>query len=139
MVDLAVTASQVLPDTGFEIRRGIAAVAITAGQLVCFDPLTSTVKLYDANDAAVYSLQPGIAVCGASIGQSVAWQEAPGAQITMGAGAAPGVGAVFVGSANPGGIAAVADLAAGHMRSVVGVGIATSKIKLIAWNSAVLG
>ena len=139
MVDLAVTSSQVLPDLGFEIRRGIAAVAITAGQVVCFDTTTSTVKLYDANDVAVSAFQPGIAVCGAAAGQSVSWQESMGAQLTIGAAAAPANGAVFVGSANPGAIAAVGDLAAGHMRSIIGVGVTGNKIKLVAWNSAVVG
>jgi hypothetical protein len=140
MADLTVTASQVLPDTAYPIRTGIAAVAITPGQVVCYDPATLTVKLWDANDSAVNTLQPGIAVGqAAAAGQSVSWQESPGAEITLGAGAAPVNGTVYVGSANAGGIAPVADLAAGWARAVLGVGKTTNKIKLIAVNTLVIG
>jgi hypothetical protein len=139
MADLTVTASQVLPDTNYDIRKGIAAAAITAGQVVCLDTTTLTVKLWDANDTAVNVFQPGIAVCNAAAGQTVAWQEAAGAEITIGAGAAPANGAVFVGSATPGGIAAVADLAAGWLRAIIGIGKTGNKIKLLAGYSGITG
>jgi hypothetical protein len=139
MADLTVTASQVLPDTTYDIRRGIAAAAITAGQVVCLDPTTLTVKLFDANDTAVNQLTPGIALCSASAGQPVSWQEAAGAQVTIGAGAAPANGAVYVASATPGGIGAVADLAAGWVRAIVGIGVTGNKIKLIGGNSLITG
>ena len=140
MVDLAITAAQVLPDTTYPIRTGIAAAAITPGQVVCYDSASNTVKLWDANDTLVNTLQPGIAVGqAAAAGQTIQWQEAPGAEITLGAGAAPGVGTVYVGSATAGGIAPVADLASGWLRAILGVGKATNKIKLVAWNSGVTG
>lgn len=139
MVDLTVTAAQVLPDTNYPIRRAIAAVAITAGQAVCLDTASLTVKLWDANDAAVNTFPPGIAINSCAAGQGVDWQEGPGPEITLGAGAAPVLGTVYVGSANAGGVAPAADLAAGWVRGILGVGKATNKIKLISWNSGVTG
>lgn len=140
MADLVITAAQVLPDTTYPIRTGIAAVAITPGQVVCYDPSTNTVKLWDANDTAVNTLQPGIAVGqAAAAGQTIQWQEAPGAEITLGAGAAPVNGTIYVGSATAGGIAPAADLTTGWLRSILGVGKTTNKLKLVAWNSGVTG
>ena len=133
MVDLSVTATQVLPGTGAQLQFGIAGATITAGQVVYLDPTTTTYKLFDANDTAANTRSPVIAMNGASSGQRLTVQVS--GSLTIGAGAAPTLGLVYVASATPGGIAPSADIAANWRVAVLGVATSASAINLAPSNS----
>lgn len=131
MVDLAITASQVLPgpDSSSNFVQGIAGAAITAGQTLYYDAPSMSYKLADANDSNVNtSVVAGIALHAAGVGQPIRMQTS--GPITIGAGAAPAVGSVYVLSATAGAIAPVADLATGHRTTILGVGGASNTIIL---------
>src|SRR5687767_3275929 len=126
MADLSITAAQVLPGPNATIERGLAGVAITAGQVGYLDTTPNTYKPWDANRAAANTRPPVIALNDAAAGQPIA--VATGGDVTLGAGAAPAVGTIYVGSATAGGIAPAADLATGHVVAVIGVGKATNAV-----------
>lgn len=136
MADLSITATQVLPDADGTREYGTAAEAITAGQYVYRDATTLTWKLFDANDSTRNtSTAPGVALNGASAGQQIGVQTS--GTMTLGAGAAPAVGTIYVASATAGGIAPAADLTTGHVVVVIGVGFTGNKIKLHNWATGV--
>lgn len=123
MVDLAITAANVLPGTeaeGAQFEYGTAGVAITAGQAVYLEASTNTYKLADNNDTSeALSVLRGIALHAASAGQPLKIQTRgpfnPGATVAS--------GSVYVLSATAGGIAPVADLATGNRCTLVMVGM----------------
>lgn len=124
MADLAITATQVLPGTGARYADGTAGAAITAGQ-VCYQSTSDTMLLADADAGTPAAANArGIALNGAAIGQPVRIQTE--GTITLGAAAAPVKGTVYVLSGTAGGIAPVADLAAGDRVTVIGVGGTTA-------------
>lgn len=136
MAALSITATQVLPDTsdGIDTQHGVAAVAITAGQVVYYDASAGTVKLFDADLAAANTGAPRVAVVGAAAGQIVSHQ-GPGALVTIGAGAAPVQGTVYVAGSTAGAINPTSDLATTWKVAIIGVGAGSNKIKLICSNS----
>ena len=134
MVDLAITATQVLPgaeSAGATFESGIAGVTVTAGQAVYLDSTTNTYKLADNNSTAPEAIVRGIALHGAAAGQPLKIQT--GGPMTLGAGAAPTVARPYVLSGTPGAIAPVADLATGMRTTILGVGIAGNGIQLRPW------
>jgi hypothetical protein len=137
MADLTITASQVLPgaeSAGAQFAQGIAGASITAGQVLYLDSSTNTYKLADNNDTSqALSVAAGVALHAAGSGQPIRMQIA--GPITIGAGAAPGVGSVFCLSATAGGIAPVADLATGNRTTILGVGGASNTIILRIYSS----
>lgn len=135
MVDLSVTATEVLPSTAAETGFGTAAtgVTITAGQVIYLDTLTSTLKLFDADLTGAKEYQPLIALNGASPGQPVKYQY--GGLLTIGATAAPTAGTVYLASDTAGGIMPSADADSGDRISIIGVATSASAIQLRCWNS----
>jgi hypothetical protein len=133
MADLAVTAANVVPASGYVPYDGIAGETITAGQVCYIDDTDSNkVKKADNNAAlANAAVVRGIAVNGASAGQPV--------RLCMGGNINPGgvltVGVIYVLSATPGGIAPAADLASGMRVSVLGVASTASNLVLNFFNS----
>lgn len=133
MSDVVVTAGEVLVDAGTVKASGIAGASITAGQALYLDTATDTWKLADANGAAALNVLGGIALNSASSGQPI-FVATDG---TLDPGFTVTVAAVYVLSANAGGIAPVADLAQGWKTSIVGVGITASQLRLKIYNSLV--
>lgn len=133
MTDLSITASQVLPDANGNSATGLAGASITAGQVVYLDSASSTYKLFDANDTGANAVSPGIALNGASAGQPIKVQLT--GTITLGAGAGPTLGLVYVASANAGGIAPSADIASNWRTTILGVGGTSNTLVLAIANS----
>jgi hypothetical protein len=137
MTALAVTSTQVLPGTDNNPEFGIAGEAITAGQVVYLDSTTNLYKLFDADLTAANAASPRVALNTAAISQPV--RVAGTGTITIGAGAAPTRGVVYVAGATAGSINPAADLATGWKVAVIGVGGTTANtIKLICQNTGVL-
>lgn len=132
MADLSITASQVLAPTdgSGNFAQYIAGATITAGQSVYLDSATNTVKLADANASQAAAAAVGIATHAALSGQPVRVMGGRGGYITIGAGAAPAVGTIYVVSATAGGIAPHGDLATGAYTTILGVGASTNRIQL---------
>lgn len=136
MTALAITAAQVLPSTGVQNEDGTAGDAIAAGDLIFLSPTTGTYKLFDANDSTLNTEHPRIALNSAAAGQRVS-STAQGT-VTLGAGAAPVRGTVYVASATAGKICPAADLASGWKVVIVGIGGDTNTLKMIpAGNSGI--
>lgn len=138
MVDLVITAASVLPGTeaeGAQFEQGLAAVAVTAGQLVYKDS-SNLYRLADNNDTSdTLSVIAGVALHSCAAGQPLRVQTA--GPYTVGATVA--AGSVYVLSATPGGIAPVADLATGNRTTLVGVGSAssTTRMTLRPWSTRI--
>jgi hypothetical protein len=136
MADLTITAASVLPGTeaeGAQFEQGLAAVAITAGQLVYKDN-NGLYRLADNNDTSeLLSVIAGVSLHGCAAGQPLRVQTA--GPYTVGATVASGT--VYVLSATAGGIAPVADLATGNRTTIVGVGTngSTTRMTLRPWAS----
>ncbi len=130
MADLTITASQVLPVSDSTVQaQGTAGATITAGQALYLDSSTNTLKLAQADGTAAEAAIVGVALVGASSSQPVVY--ATGGDVTIGAGAAPANGTVYVVSATAGGICPTADVTtSGYRRSLVGTGIGSNKIRL---------
>lgn len=133
MADLTVTATSVVPVTGYTFEDGIAGATITAGQTVYKDTSDSNkFKLADA-DAATTAECYGIALNGCASGQVVKVQV--GGELNVGATLT--VGQVYVVSTTAGGIAPYADLASGDYVSILGVADTTSNLVLRLFNTGV--
>ncbi|MDB5620512.1 hypothetical protein [Tardiphaga sp.] len=84
MVDLTITATNVLAGGNATTETGKAGVAITAGQVVYKEAATGTFKLADCDSATAEVKVPyGIALNGAGVGQPVV--VATGGDVTLGA------------------------------------------------------
>lgn len=139
MAGLTITEAQVVPDTAGETRTGIAGAAITIGQSVYYDSSANTWKLADADALATVKegFNVGIAISAAAAALQRVNVQVSGSP-TLGAGAAPAAGTVFVVGLTPGDISPVADLQAGDFACVLGVGSGTNQITMGA-NGAILG
>lgn len=133
MVDLVITAANVVPGANATVRNGSAGATIAAGEVVYLDSATSTYKLADANGAAALRSPRGIALNGASAGQPLAVAE--GGDVTLGVVLTAGV--AYYLSGNPGKIAPVADLVAGHYPVILGIATSTSVLNLKIHESGV--
>ena len=127
MADLTVTAANVVAGASASTETGIAGATITAGQAVYKDPADNKFKLADANSGTAEARAfYGIALNNAANGQPITILTAgdynPGVAVT--------VGAVYVLSSTPGGIAPVGDLASGWYVTVIGVGTTASNIRV---------
>jgi len=124
MADLSITAASVVPSANARRISRTAASAITAGQ-VLYQLAAGTVAPADANGASPLFNVVGIAENGGGTGQRISViTEDPALAI----GATVVIGDVFILSATAGGIADVADAAAGHYVTVLGVAVSTSSI-----------
>lgn len=130
MADLSVTAANVIASANAVILRQYnAGAAITAGQIVYLDA-NSKWQLMDANAAATGNHPDnirGVALGGGANNQPIAvatkdsWFT-PGATL--------GNGIAYYASPNAGGIAPVADLAAGNYPTVLGIARSTTVLNL---------
>lgn len=136
MAVLVVTAAQVLSGANAETVTKITGVAVTAGQALYLVAATDQWALCDANLSAAGATFVGIALNDAAAGQWVTAQK--GGTITLGAGAAPVNGTIYVAAATAGGIAPAADLASGWYVSIIGVGDGTGKITLFPRNTGIV-
>jgi hypothetical protein len=134
MVDVTVTAAEVLPGTAQELE-GTSGATITAGQVVYLDSTSSTYKLADADDTAATATVKGIALNDASTGQRL--KLATGKSGTIDPGFTVTVGSLYVLSGTPGGIAPCADLATGDYVSLIGYGTAADELTLLIENTGV--
>lgn len=132
-VDVAVTAASVIKGTGASVVSGtLAGETITAGQPVYLNAADG--KLYRAlNDTSAHAQVVGIALHAALAGQPLAYQTS--GNLTFNA--ALTVGIIYVVSANAGGIAPAADLAAGKFVTILGVAVSTTSLALNIWASGV--
>lgn len=135
MADLSITAASVVPSANARRISRVAASTITAGQVV-YQLTAGTVAPADANGASPLFNVLGIAENGGGAGQRISViTEDPALAI----GATVAIGDVFILSATAGGIADVADAAAGYYVTVLGVAVSTSAInfKPIAAGAAI--
>jgi hypothetical protein len=125
MTDLSITAANVLAGEGAVTDRGVAAAAITAGQVVHKNAV-GKFDLADTDSATAIVRKPyGIALNSAAAGQPVSVLKS--GPVTIGATVTKGVAYYLSGTA--GGICPVADVAAGDYTAILG--IATSATELM--------
>lgn len=135
MVDLVVTAANVVKGSRAKIVSGTYGATVTAGQTVYADPTDDNrYKLADADSAtAAVRATAGIALNSGSAGQPADILESgrynPGATVT--------VGTIYVQSDTPGGIMPAADLEAGDYVTVLGIGVSASQIDVSIHRSGV--
>ena len=110
-----------------------AGVAINAGQSV-YVAADGTLGLYDANAAAPANVFAGIALDSGAAGQPIVVAKT---DPNFGPGFTLAAGEVVVGSATPGGLCPVADLASGTVPTVVGVGIGGNKMDFAPFSGGV--
>jgi hypothetical protein len=140
MAALAITASQVVPDTDAVIDTKIAAATITQGQALCLNSAGRAI-LFDPGATGTATLY-GIAVSAASSGQPVEIQTDGDCDLGAAAGLAAGLAVYCMDTAGAMSVAAAAgvqtsDLTAGGVMSLVGIGIGSNKIRLGIINSGV--
>ena len=126
MADLTITAADVKKTDSTLIAEGIAGGTVTAGQPVYKDSTASNkLKAADA-DVLASAAAVGIALHGASADQPLKY--AIGGNLTLSN--VMTAGAVYVVSANAGGIAPVADLGSGDYVTLLGIATSTTNLKL---------
>lgn len=118
MADLVITAASVKTGANARKERGVAGVAITAGQMVYRDAATQKFLLADSNAAAVAAHEAlGMALNGAALDQPMEVQF--GGEVTPGAVLVPGT--AYYLSDTPGGICPVADVGTGEAVCLLGL------------------
>lgn len=123
MVDLVITAANVVSGSGSRVLHGTAGATITAGQVLYLDTATSSYKLADTDSATAAVRSPaGVALNAAASGQPIAVHVS--GPLTVGATVA--VGDVYFLSGTAGGIAPAADVAAGDYPCILGICSSTS-------------
>lgn len=122
MADLSITAANVLAGEGSVTDRGVAAVAITAGQVV-YKNAAGKFDLADTDSATAIVRKPyGIALNGAAAGQPLGVLKS--GPVTIGATVTKGV--AYYLSGTPGGICPVADVATGDYTAIIGIATSAS-------------
>lgn len=117
MVDLVITGTNVVPESGAIVKSGVAGATIAAGQPVYLDA-NNVLQLSDANLAAANKVA-GIALNGAVAGQPVSYcSRGP---VTVGS--VLTAAALYVLSSTAGAIAPVADLSSTEYTTVIGYAI----------------
>lgn len=135
MVDLTITAANVIKGANSIIDNGLAGASILAGQTVYKEAATGLYKLADSNSATVEARLPvGIALNPALTGQPVAVQTSG----DLGFGAILTAGAGYYCSETPGGIQPVADLTAGELVTLLGFATSTSNLNIRIQSSGVV-
>ena len=123
MTDLVITAASVVAGSGAKKVSGTAGATITAGQVVYLEAATKTYKLADTDSATAEVRSPaGIALHAAASGQPLTVLTS--GPVTIGATVA--VGDVYYLSGNAGGLAPLADVAAGDYPCIIGICTSTS-------------
>lgn len=116
MADITITAANVARGSDALVDHGTAGVAITAGQTIYLDSVTSKMVLSDNNGAGTRTVN-GVALHAAAANQPIAFQKS--GDITIGATLTAGQDYWL--SATPGGIAPRADLTTGMDPILIGV------------------
>jgi hypothetical protein len=131
MADLVITAAQVKLLNGTP-KRGIAGVALAAGQAFYIDTLDGNrFKLADANGFADARVCAGIVLNNAAVDQPVQYADA--GQIRLSTGSTVGLaGLMVVLSGNPGQLAPHTDLTTGWQANLIGFLDSTGKILNLA-------
>lgn len=133
MADLTITESQVVPATS-NLTKYKSASALAVGDVV-YESSAGIVTKADSSTAAKAAAK-GLCVSSCSAAnQHVVVQT--GGSITLGAGAAPAAGQVYVVSSNAGKIAVESDVGSGAYVTILGVGSGSNAIKLNIYASAV--
>lgn len=133
MVDITVTAASVKPTATTKRQTKIAAVAITAGQVVYVNS-TDRIALADCDLSADAAKAVGIALNSCAADQPCSYAAA--GDVTFNA--ALTKGAVYVLSGNVGGIAPVADLASLDYVTILGVASSTTNLQVNIYASGVV-
>ena len=133
MVDIVITPGNVIADQSAKITDGTAGATITAGQWVYLDGTVNQFKLADADGAAALRSPVGAALHGASAGQPL--KVATSGPVTIGGTLAPGV--AYYLSKTAGGLAPVADIAAGGYATVLGIAISATVLRINITESGV--
>lgn len=123
--DVSITAANVVPSANAQLKRGVAGVAITAGQLLYLERSTNTLKLADANGAEELRVCCGIAVNSAPVGGPLHYVVSDPALVL---GGTTVKGTIYVLSATAGGIAPAADLTTGWYPHVIAVGVSATVV-----------
>jgi hypothetical protein len=126
MVDISITAANVLPGTNARRVTGTAGATITQGKAVYLDTTDNKYKLADANASAATAAAAGIALTSGADGQPIDVQY--GGRITIGGTAVAGT--TYIVSGTAGGVAPDADGASGWYKTVLGVGISATQIEM---------
>jgi hypothetical protein len=127
MVDLVVTAANVVAGTGATKSSGIAGETIAQGKAVYLNSTTKKYMLADSNSATAEARQAtGIALNGASLNQPVTIQRT--GEITIGATLVAGTDYWL--SDTPGGICPRADIGSGEYVCLMGIAKSTSILML---------
>lgn len=123
MVDITITAANVVSGEGAAKSSGIAGETIAAGKAVYKSSTTGKYMLADSNSATVEARRPeGIALNGASLNQPLFVQKS--GDLTLGATLSSGV--AYYLSDTPGGICPVADVGSGEYVCLLGIAKSTS-------------
>lgn len=127
MVDLTITAANVIASSNARLAYSVAGETITQGAMVYKSSTTDRMMLADSNSATAAARTPvGIALNAASAGQPLA--VALSGDVTIGATLTPGV--AYYLSDTPGGICPVADVSAGEYPCVVGMATSASVLRI---------
>ncbi|MFN3549622.1 MAG: hypothetical protein ACK4U0_19215 [Mesorhizobium sp.] len=119
MVDISITAANVVPGSNATRESGTAGETITAGKVVYRASATGKYMLADSNSATAEARTPrGIALNGASNGQPL--QILRSGEITIGGTLDPEAPAYYL-SDTPGGICPVADIGNGEYICLIGL------------------
>ena len=118
MTDIVITPASVIAGADASIDFGVAGATITAGQVVYLETASNMLKLADNNSTDIEVRTPrGIALNGAATGQPIAVIRS--GQVAIGGTLVANV--AYYLSDTPGGICAVADLAAGEYPTLLGM------------------
>lgn len=134
MVDLVITAANVVAGGSSVTVDGTAGAAITAGQVVYRDATTGRYLLADCDSATAAARSPaGIALNGAATGQPV--EVLTKGAVTIGATLTAGV--AYYLSPIAGGICPVADLLTGDYPTIIGIARSTTVLDVLIHESGV--
>lgn len=135
MVDLTITAANVVATGSANKETGTAGATITAGQTVYKEAATGQFKLADSNSATVEARTPyGVALHASLAGQPLtvilSGDYNPGSAVVA--------GTAYMQSETPGGIQPYADLTAGELVTQLGFATTTANINVSIKSSGVV-
>lgn len=135
MADLAITKTQVVPQSNAVLEKGLGGEAITPGEPVYKDTSDGKWKLA-INAAEATAAARGIAVseCGAD-GQGLVVQT--GGDLDLGAAAGAAQGVEYYVSVNAGGLAPRADVLAADFVTVVCIGKGSNQVTVRPWRTGI--
>ncbi len=132
MVDIVITAANVLKGTGAQTLEGTAGETITAGETLYLDTSVNTYKLAD-NSAATTDLVAGIALHSSVVNQPIVVQKSGNIDL----GTTLTAGETYVLSTTAGGIAPIADLATTEYVTLLGVATGAANLMLAINNTGI--